>query len=105
MRSLHLKLASLFSLAFLLRFSQTILVAPQSQCQVKCGNVLGSTDKADIACGDYIYDTQPGATMKSCMECELQSGYKKEGGISDMQALLCKFRFFSLSSLHFSLRR
>lgn len=29
--------------------------------------------------------------MKSCMECELQSGYKKDGGISDMQALLCKF--------------
>lgn len=52
--------------------------------------MLGSTDKADIACGDYIYDSQPGATMKSCMECELQSGYKKEGGISDMQAVLCE---------------
>lgn len=43
---------------------------------------------------------QPGATMKSCMECELQSGYKKEGGISDLQALLCEY-FLVLASLAF----
>jgi len=70
--------------------ASALLAPPSSQCAVRCGNVLQSTSKEDLACGDSAFGSQPGATFQSCIECQLNSTFVESGGISDLQALICR---------------
>ncbi|KFY46111.1 hypothetical protein V494_00612 [Pseudogymnoascus sp. VKM F-4513 (FW-928)] len=70
-----------------------ILVAPQSDCAVKCGNVLDATTNPDIVCGDDKFGSGAGQTFKSCVECELKSTYVDPTGLSDLTALIYNLRY------------
>ncbi|TVY49865.1 hypothetical protein LOCC1_G000216 [Lachnellula occidentalis] len=66
------------SLALITAFvsSGTALEAlSNSPCAVQCGNDLGGTTGADIACHDSDYGTTPGQTFKRCVGCQLTSNY------------------------------
>ncbi|TVY84303.1 hypothetical protein LSUE1_G002728, partial [Lachnellula suecica] len=66
------------SLVLLVAFasSGTALEAlTNSPCAVQCGNVLGGTSGADIACQDSAYGTTPGLTFQTCTNCQLTSNY------------------------------
>ena len=73
-----------------------ILVAPDSPCAAKCGNVLDSTSAEDVPCDEGAYSSGAGAVFKSCVDCQLKSTYfttsdefknKKE---SDLQWMICE---------------
>jgi hypothetical protein len=71
--------------------ASAILAPPSSPCAVRCGNVLQSTNRADVACDDTAFGSQPGVTFQSCIECQMNSTFVESGGVSDLQALICRF--------------
>ncbi|OBT78777.1 hypothetical protein VF21_02501 [Pseudogymnoascus sp. 05NY08] len=71
-----------------------VLVAPNSDCAISCGNVLDATTPPDIACGDKKFGSGVGQTFKACVDCELKSTYvDPTGGLSDLTAAIYNLRF------------
>ncbi|KFZ09945.1 hypothetical protein V502_08399 [Pseudogymnoascus sp. VKM F-4520 (FW-2644)] len=70
-----------------------VLVAPESDCAISCGNVLDATTPADIACGDKKFGSGAGQTFKACVECELKSTYVDPTGLSDLTAVIYNLRY------------
>lgn len=91
MRS-HIVLALRLSY-FFFTYASAVLAPLDSPCAIKCGNVLQSTSKDDVACGDSSFTTQPGQTLQNCVECEMDSTYVQAGGISDLQAAIYNLRY------------
>ena len=89
-------LSRILALGALLRMSSAVLVALDSPCSVKCGNVLDSTPTDDIACTVNDYDSTPqGTIFKGCIECEATSTFKTNANsnppaTTDLQAMLCR---------------
>lgn len=94
MRRINLRRAAM--VLGLLSPISAILVAPDSDCAVRCGNVLDATTSPDIVCGDDKFGSGTGQTFKACVECELTSTYVDPTGLSDLTALICMLRIYSL---------
>lgn len=73
-----------------------VLVAPDSDCAISCGNVLDATTPADVACGDKKFGSGAGQTFKACVECELKSTYVDPTGLSDLTAVICMCPIYPL---------
>ena len=78
--------------------SLAILVAPDSPCASKCGNVLDQTSTDDLVCEEDQYNSGAGVVFKNCLECQLRSSYVtesdkfKNGKETDLQWMLCESR-------------
>ncbi|KAI0408033.1 hypothetical protein F4802DRAFT_594480 [Xylaria palmicola] len=92
MRSGH----RIVALGALVSGAHGILVAPNSPCQVNCGNVLDATPVDQIVCDDSDYSTATGKILQSCVACESASTYTYNDGkqsASDLQAMLYNMRY------------
>ncbi|KFZ01429.1 hypothetical protein V501_10005 [Pseudogymnoascus sp. VKM F-4519 (FW-2642)] len=91
MRRINLRRAAV--VLGLLSPTSAILVAPNSDCAISCGNVLDATTTPDIACGDNKFGSGVGQTFKACVECELKSTYVDPTGLSDLTAAIYNLRY------------
>lgn len=84
-----------FALGVLYQSATAILVATDSPCDSKCGNVLSSTSTSDLVCKDTDYSTSSGVVWQSCLTCESTSSYytQTDGtNYTDLQSMLCMCR-------------
>ncbi|KAK8096655.1 hypothetical protein PG999_012599 [Apiospora kogelbergensis] len=65
----------LLAFAALAPLSTAVLVANNSPCGTKCGNVLDSTTPGDLVCTRSDYGASAGSVWKSCIGCEMSSPY------------------------------
>lgn len=93
MRRINLRRAAVI-LGFFSPIS-AVLVAPDSDCAINCGNVLDATTNPDIACGDTNFGSGAGQTFKKCVQCELESTFVDPTGLSDLTAVICTFSLYS----------
>jgi hypothetical protein len=70
-----------------------LLVAPNSNCAVQCGNVQNSVSGDQLTCDDSDYKSSIGGpTFQACIACELNSTYEDAATKqTDLQWLLCRF--------------
>lgn len=88
---MRLSLALLTALA---SSSIALQVLPNSPCAVQCGNDLGGTSGADIACLDTSYGITPGQTFQTCVGCQLSSTYvDPTTQQTDLQSALYNMRY------------
>jgi hypothetical protein len=94
MRRINLRRAAV--ILGLLSPISAVLVAPDSDCAISCGNVLDATTNPDIACGDKSFGSGAGQTFKTCVQCELESTFVDQTGLSDLTAVICMFPYTHL---------
>ncbi|KAK6858523.1 hypothetical protein PG990_014165 [Apiospora arundinis] len=68
-------MSRLLAFAALAPLSTAVLVAKNSPCGTKCGNVLDSTNPSDLACTRGDYGASVGSVWKACVGCEISSPY------------------------------
>ncbi|KAI0490412.1 hypothetical protein F4859DRAFT_457969 [Xylaria cf. heliscus] len=87
---------AIVTLGALAHTARAVFVAPNSPCQVNCGNVLDATTVDQIACSDSDYGTTAGKVYQACVSCESTSQYVTDDGnrtLSDLQAMLFNMRY------------
>ncbi|KAF7523624.1 hypothetical protein G7054_g11684 [Neopestalotiopsis clavispora] len=96
------RLSAICALGVLCQSAVAILVATDSPCGTKCGNVLSSTSTSDLVCKDSDYSTSTGVVWELCLNCESTSSYYTQTGstnYTDLQSLLYNMRFATSSCL------
>ena len=85
--------AAILGAAGALHCASALLVAEDSPCEIKCGNVLDATTSDDIVCrrGDYE-SASAGIIFEQCVNCEASSTYTRGARLrrtSDLSSMLC----------------
>lgn len=79
--------------AAVVRHVSALLVAENSPCEIKCGNVLDATTSADVVCKPDDYGSvSAGIIFDQCVNCEATSPYTSGERLrrtSDLGSMLC----------------
>ncbi|KAI0130044.1 hypothetical protein BJ170DRAFT_681516 [Xylariales sp. AK1849] len=95
-------LSRMLALGAFLRSSTAVLVATNSPCGTKCGNVLDLTSENDVVCKESDYSSSAGVVWESCLTCESTSSYSttlEKTTYTDLQSMLYNLRFATATCL------